>query len=113
MLDRRRPTFPKLGTGFARLESREVPAGNIIATFTNGLLQIQGTEDADRVSVIEQSGQVSLNNFAIQILVNGVPQPAVSAQDLARIEVNTLGGDDFVAFTGVDIGALRARVTIS
>ena len=48
-----------------QLESRELLAGNLTATFVRGQLNIEGTPNADQILVRQFNGRISIDNVAI------------------------------------------------
>jgi hypothetical protein len=74
---------------FDVLESRELMAASLTASFANGLLKIEGTEKADVIKVRESNGIagtfISVDNCKIS--VNGKLQGSVNAFSVNKIEV--------------------------
>ncbi|MBY0232382.1 MAG: hypothetical protein K2W96_24145, partial [Gemmataceae bacterium] len=78
------------------LEDRSVPAASLSAWLGNdGVLLIQGTENADTIVVRQDAiGRVSVQGISISVL--GGANPSVAASSISRIEVQGLGGDDLI-----------------
>lgn len=80
---------------FDTLERRDLMAASLAATLSSdGLLQIEGTEGADRILVRQDNGQISVNG--ISVAYNGSPAAQINASLVQRIEVYGLGGDDVI-----------------
>jgi hypothetical protein len=75
---------PKLG--MEQLEAREVPAAQLTASLSGGVLRVEGTEGADTIRLSQSAGQIA---------VQGVTG-SFAASQVGRIEVVPLGGADHV-----------------
>src|SRR5262249_11473748 len=83
--------------GIEALETRELMAASLTASLSGGLLRIEGTEGADSINVRKINDQISVEG--IDILFGGVRTPSVSASQVSRLEVFSLGGDDVIGIT--------------
>lgn len=82
------------------LEARTTPSAGVTATLTStGILRITGTTAADDITVRQQDGVVWIDGT--NIFSGGEQYEAVYAEDVRRIDVNTLAGDD-VVFLGAE-----------
>lgn len=84
------------------LEPRAVPAASVTATFhmTDGVLRVEGTEQADQIRVVHQGVMVSVDGISISVIDragNTVgPAPSVFQGNISSVEVRALGGNDTV-----------------
>ena len=97
---RRRPGRSRRRLSFEGLEPRQVLAGGLTATLANGVLAITGTEQADTIVVRQIDNRLSIDGLSGSYAVNQVN----------RIAVNALGGDDVV---NLDSGALSGQQPIT
>lgn len=79
------------------LEGRSLPTAALIATFTEGVLHVEGTDKADAINVCQTNGKISVNNLMIQ--ADGQMLKSIEASLIARIEVNGDGGNDRISLT--------------
>ena len=80
------------------------------ATFSNGLLRIDGTDRPDRIVLRQTQGRLSLDGLSIQSGANSVA--SVSTQAVRRIEVRGQGGEDLLALLVDSPASFRARVFV-
>ena len=76
------------------LEVRSLPAAAVTATFTSGVLRIEGTAENDTINVRQSNQQISIDGVVIQ--VGRQRLGAINASQVSRIEVNGGDGNDFV-----------------
>lgn len=76
------------------LEDRRLMAASLSANLSNGILNIEGTEKADRITVRQINGRVSVDGISIGVGV--YQQASVAAGVVNRVKVYGLGGDDFI-----------------
>jgi hypothetical protein len=80
------------------------------ATFSNGLLRIDGTDRPDRIVLRQTQGRLSLDGLSIQSGANSVA--SVSTQAVNRIEVRGGAGDDLLALLVDSPASFRGRVFV-
>jgi Ca2+-binding RTX toxin-like protein len=93
------------------LEGRSLMAAQITATLTTGgVLYVEGTANADRITVRETSGcltdTVSVDNALIYNAKAGRYQTSVSAWEVSQVQVNALAGNDVVDLCGPTASAV-------
>ena len=94
----RRSQQPKRTASAAEmLEVRQVPAA-VTATFSAGVLNIQGTGIADTITVQEAGNQLSVAGVKIKVGSSQVDR--VDAAQVMRITINGLGGNDTIRLVG-------------
>jgi hypothetical protein len=83
---------------FQPLEPRAMMAANLTASFTSGILKIEGTERADQIYVRESNGIVGSFVSVDKIKINdgGKSVSSIAAYRINKIEVRGLGGDDTI-----------------
>jgi uncharacterized protein with LGFP repeats len=85
-----------------QLEDRHVPAASLIASLNlaDHVLRVEGTDGADDIQVYQPgNGGVSMSGVLIAVTDldgNTTLEGAVPEDQIARIEVNGLGGDDSI-----------------
>ncbi|MCI0458585.1 MAG: hypothetical protein L0Z62_16600, partial [Gemmataceae bacterium] len=94
---------------FERLESRDLLAGSLTASLSDGLLRIEGTEAPDNITVRQSNDQIRVEGLAIN--VGGNSQPSVSATQVNRVEIHALGGHDIIR-VGESLNRLSPVVTM-
>ncbi len=94
---RRRSRTTSGWTPLERLEDRSLQTAAVVATFTSGVLHIEGTAGKDTINVQQTNQQISVKG--ISILVNGQAKSSISASDVTRIEVNGGDGNDTISLT--------------
>lgn len=77
------------------LERREVFATGITAVLADGILRVEGTDQADMINVRHMADD-TMAVEGISISVNGQPQGTVPVANVQRIEVYGLDGDDHI-----------------
>jgi hypothetical protein len=76
------------------LESRDVPAGNVVATLTaNGLLKLDGDDLANAVTIRVVDNSITVTPNA-DTFVNGFPFPVSGIGVVRAVQANMNGGDD-------------------
>jgi hypothetical protein len=85
---------------FEQLENRELMAANVTANFANGLLRIQSNAAHDQLLIQNLNGQVRVEGISIQ--VNNQATPTIPRASLTAIEVDALGGNDYIEIYGLD-----------
>lgn len=84
------------------LEVRSFPAATpITATFNAGLLNIQGTNNADAITVSQVNDQISV--AGIQINSNGRLVSQIAASQVQQILVAGLEGNDTIELSGIGL----------
>src|SRR5215213_3499441 len=81
------------------LDDRSVPS----ATLANGVLTVDGTDRADALVVTQADGSISVRGM--QIRVGDAFQTSVAEGAVTRIEVNGLGGNDYIDLRTVQLPA--------
>ena len=90
---RKRSTYSHPAT--EQLEIKQCPAATLTASLaTNGLLQIEGTNGAERIIVREQAGRMSIDNVTIS--GGGTSSQSISSASVMGISIAALGGDDII-----------------
>lgn len=103
---RRRRSIRKEPAMIETCEPRTVMAANLMASVSEaGVLTIEGTDNADHITVREVDVQIVIEG--IQIAVNGKLVNSVATSSIHRIEVNSLGGNDRVELAGSAHGRHR------
>lgn len=92
---------------FERLEVRELMAANLMASLVNGQLYIEGTNNADAITVRQVGSQISVDK--INILAGGKYQSSVAASQVSSVLVKGLGGNDTVR---LDATTLTKNATV-
>ena len=64
------------------LETRDLMAASLTASFSGGVLRIEGTNQADQVRVVQTSGQIAVDGITIQ---SGSNVSSVAASAVARV----------------------------
>jgi len=99
MSDKRRRFIPS----FDRLEDRWVPAGNVIAKIADGVLYIRGDDEANSISLIQNSnGSITLSSGSDATTING------GTDNLTRFGIDSInmkmkGGDDVVSISHLSL----------
>lgn len=95
----------KVRPSLEALETRTLPAAQVVASLAAGVLTIEGTPGADRIALWQ--GQNQLAVLGVNIAVNGKPVTSVASGSVQKIVVNALGGDDVVLLNQDKYGSQR------
>lgn len=87
----------KTSLGLTALETREVPT---VASLTNGILTVTGTDNAETITVRQSTTSITVDGVAGSFAVGSVSQ----------IKVNALGGNDTVRLN--QSGAVVTKTTV-
>src|SRR5262245_61141534 len=82
---------PRAQLGVEVLEGRELMAANLLASLSNGQLQIEGTEQADNILVRPNADRIEVVNGATNTTVF-----SALTQQVRQIAVQGLAGDDLI-----------------
>lgn len=91
------------------LESRSFMAADVMASLDGNILRIEGTDSADEIRIIEDSGRISIEGAMIQDGNDSVF--SVDSLSIHRISIDTLGQDDDV-WVGDGLGGLSPALEI-
>jgi hypothetical protein len=91
---------------FEMLENREMMAASQSASFGNGVLKIQGTDSADKITLRQQSGRISVDGIRIKSSTSNLA--SVSATSVKQIVVNGHGGDDNINLNSGSVSGQQA-----
>lgn len=92
------------------LENRDLLAASLTGNLTSGILTIEGTEAADRITVRQINGRISVDG--INLRVGNTNQKDVAATSISRIRVYGLGGNDMISLNSESIPG-QQPITIS
>src|SRR5438270_9241449 len=90
------------------LEGRSLAAAHLTATLSAGTLFVEGTNHADRITVRQIGGQISVDNAGVR--VGGRVVVSVAADTVEKIQVRGLDGDDVI---NLNSGALPTQEAIT
>src|SRR5262249_1350688 len=76
------------------LEDRAVPATHLSASFSGGVLRIEGTNHADLILVAENHDRIWVAHSTIR--VHSHQQASIEASAVKKIEILGLGGNDTI-----------------
>lgn len=88
---------------FDALEDRCLQAAGLSASFHDGVLQIQGTDDNDRIVVRQIEQRISVKGIAIDI--NGQAQNRIPVANVTKIVILGEGGDDVMRLDQVTVAS--------
>jgi uncharacterized protein YkwD len=77
------------------LEDRAVPATHLSASFSGGVLRIEGTNHADLILVAENHNRIWVAHSTIR--VHSHQQASIEASAVKKIEILGLGGNDTIS----------------
>ncbi len=107
-LQRRRAAQLGVSVPSEVLEQRAVMTANVIASLSDGVLTVEGTDRNDRIIVQQVDGQLSIQG--VRINVDGKLVDSVSASDVQGIEINGQKGNDLIQFR--ESGGRREAIQI-
>ncbi len=82
-----------------RLEDRTVPAGNVTATFSGGMLRILGDAEDNQISIVgDGKGNVTITG-SNDTTINGQDGPISFSKVRKSVEVWMRAGDDSVTIS--------------
>lgn len=103
-----KPMRTKLGV--ESLDHRTLPAAALTASLSGGVLYVEGTQSADRITVRELgSFNSAIAVDGIRIWTSGGYRNSVPSSQVNRIQVSSLGGNDVIdvfVWTSSQIGSL-------
>lgn len=82
---------PKFKPGIEMLEDRQLLAASLTANLTAGTLTIEGTQQVDRIRILQTADHIEVFNDAAGTRISSIPVQAVN-----QIVVNALGEDDII-----------------
>lgn len=92
------------------LEARRVLTAKITAALgADGVLNVQGTNNNDQITVRQVNGRISVSNA--KVLVNGRLENSVPTSLISQIRVNGLNGNDRILLEGKGPGG-RQNITL-
>lgn len=97
------------GQSLEVLEIREVMSA-VTASLTDGVLQIEGTDDADLIRFFESGGDISLQDVEIQ--ANGSTFSSIPVSSVHSVKINSHGADDAI-WIGDGGGSLSPAIEIA
>ena len=79
-------------THIETMESRQLMASGLDVSFANGVLSIDGTSDADAITVRETKGRIAIDGHST----------TYKATSVGRIDISSFGGNDQISFVNVN-----------
>lgn len=101
---RQRPVSPT-ADAVETFEIRQYPAATLTATFSGGVLNIEGTTKADTITVQQMDNQISV--AGLRIKSGNTTVDRVDASQIQRITINGLAGNDTIRLAGSGTGTLQ------
>lgn len=100
--------------GSDSLERRDVMAASLTASFSAGVLKVEGTDKADSIYLRQSNGIASTSVSVDNIKINdgGKLVASIAANRISKIEVRGLGGNDVIALTVSDYQAVSIPSTV-
>lgn len=90
----RRHEYPGFRPTFDTLEDRTLLASGLTASVTGGILRIQGTEAADRITLRQVDYRLRVDGITIR--ENGVQVADLDARRVYKVEIDARGGNDII-----------------